>query len=199
VREIRDDVRKVIATYGRKRPRFVLKFATVQPDVPLLQEIFPDAKFVNIVRDGRDVAHSLLKLNALSNVQLERISHPLLKRIVPYPRVKRLAEYVERFGADSIECTARVWRDTLDLIEGFRPKLAHYHEFRYEDLLADPETELRRLFRFLEWTYPESAEFRRLRAGIGRTSHANRYGERARVESVCAPVLQRYGYGESRS
>lgn len=40
--------------WGDKTPRYVL-------EVPWLSEAFPDAKFVHIIRDGRDVAASMIK------------------------------------------------------------------------------------------------------------------------------------------
>ncbi len=47
--------------WGDKSPGYTSKF-------PLLQELFPDAKFIHIVRDGRDVWLSLQKLGWEKNV-----------------------------------------------------------------------------------------------------------------------------------
>ncbi|MEY2403147.1 MAG: hypothetical protein QOD38_698, partial [Acidimicrobiaceae bacterium] len=58
-----DAVRRVFAAYaeahgkpryGDKTPRYVLS-------LPLLATLFPEARFVHIIRDGRDVAPSLMK------------------------------------------------------------------------------------------------------------------------------------------
>lgn len=42
--------------YADKTPRYIL-------DIPLLAELFPEAKFIHIIRDGRDVALSVLDVD----------------------------------------------------------------------------------------------------------------------------------------
>ncbi len=47
----------------RNQPRWGDKMATFRRCMPTIMELFPDAKIVHIIRDGRDVASSLLPLS----------------------------------------------------------------------------------------------------------------------------------------
>ncbi|MDE5117369.1 MAG: sulfotransferase, partial [Trichodesmium sp. St2_bin2_1] len=46
--------------WGDKTPRYIF-------DIPWLAEAFPQAKFIHIIRDGRDVASSLIKAGWVNN------------------------------------------------------------------------------------------------------------------------------------
>lgn len=101
-----------------------------------LLELFPEARFINMVRDGRDVVASILSnrfwpINpALANPQNAR-----MKKTV-------------RNGAI-------FWRDTLEYIlkvgRGL-PKRS-YMELKLEDLMAKPAVSLRRTCRFISEEY----------------------------------------------
>lgn len=47
--------------WGDKTPQYVM-------DIPLLLELFPEAKIIHIIRDGRDVALSSIKVNFEGNI-----------------------------------------------------------------------------------------------------------------------------------
>ncbi len=194
VQEIKRDLQKILSLFATPKPRFICKFATIQPEIELIQEIFPDAHFINIVRDGRFVANSLIKLYDLSNEQLKRIRHPLLKHIIPYPRFASLPSIINTYGEKSLECTARVWDETMNYIEDIKPRLRHYYEFRYEDLMQEPTLELKKLFDFCGLALPQNAAFRNYVAKIGKTKHKNNYEGFELVEKICAQNLKRYGY-----
>jgi hypothetical protein len=113
-----DAVRAVFAVWARreakprsgdKTPRHVLHLAT-------LGELFPEARFVHLIRDGRDVALSWA----------EQFSVPVVFAI------RRWARRVSRGRS-----AGRVLGPGC------------YREIRYEDLVADPERELRRLCGFV--------------------------------------------------
>ena len=190
------DIRKIISSAGKGPRRFVLKYPLMQTELKMVQEFFPDARFVHITRDGRDVAQSLVKLYRMSNEQIAKINHPLIKHIVPYPRVKNLKNYVEEFGADSVECTARVWRDTMDITAETRPALSNFFELRYEDLVREPDRVLGEIFDFCQWEYPSpyNSLFKRTRETIGHLRHRNNYDRVESVEAAIGPDLKRYGY-----
>lgn len=102
---------------GDKTPAFV-------GHIPLLAASFPTAKFVHIVRDGREVAMSLI----------ERPQPP-----------NRLAD------------SALYWARQVTAARATGATIPdRYEEVRYEDLLEDPEAELRRLCRFIGLTYTDS-------------------------------------------
>ena len=89
---------------------------------------FPQARFVHVLRDGRDVACSLR-------------THPRYRvmdgKLVPLDTWKPLTGCVRRWR-DDIESSRPFWND---------PRL---HTLRYEELVKDPEPVLRRLMAFLE-------------------------------------------------
>lgn len=88
-----------------------------------LLEIFPDAKFVELVRDGRDVSLSIMGLPFGGNN--------------PYATGKRWASCIRKGAEARAEMPERVVL------------------VRYEDLVTDPEPEVRRVSAFLEIPYEE--------------------------------------------
>jgi len=199
IREIQDDIRKVLSCFGadaNRSRRFVCKYVMFPTELRLLQDLFPDARFIHIVRDGRTTANSLLKLRRLCNEQARKIDHPTVRDLVPYPRVEKLPEYVARYGADDLRTTAHVWEDAIALVEKARPDLGHFAEIRYEDLLADPERRLRELFEFMGMSWPGDGyrPFREEFARIGKLRHVNRYSGFDVVEREVGSTLSKYGY-----
>jgi hypothetical protein len=112
--------------WGNKTPYFIARMT-------LVQEHIPEARFVHIVRDGRDVA--------LSTVPVW-------------------------FGPNDVVGVAREWRQMLGLARRQAPSLMHYAEVRYEDLVRDPATVLRRLCELLELEWePSMLDYHRHAAG----------------------------------
>jgi hypothetical protein len=108
------------ARWGDKTPYYVLH-------MPLLLERFPGAQFIHLIRDGRDVALSLL--NRRHDFGVYNV----------YTAAKHWQIYVERGQQDGIALGEQ-----------------HYHEVRYEDLLADPAAAMRRVCAFLGEEYSDS-------------------------------------------
>jgi hypothetical protein len=116
--------------------------------IPLLNGLFPQARFVHLVRDGRDVC--------LSALSWER----------------KRAGFERRFPtwADAPVATCALWWRRHVLLgrragQELPPGL--YYELRYEDLVADPETESNALCAFLDVEYSEAM----LRYNEERTRH----------------------------
>jgi len=99
------------ARWGDKTPYYT-------PDMDVLHGIFPKAKFIQILRDGRDVALSQRKIEWMSSNSF------------------RLAQ-------------DWTWKTTLCHKVGSVLGPGHYLELRYEDLVRDPETVLKRICGFL--------------------------------------------------
>jgi hypothetical protein len=99
--------------YGDKSPGYVTR-------MKLLAPLFPEARFVHIVRDVRSVALSLV-------------------------------EMPEEWGTRSVPEGAARWRHRVSRghAEGTALGADRYAEVRYEDLVAHPERELRRVVEFL--------------------------------------------------
>ncbi len=104
---------------GEKTPDYVVHF-------PLLAGLFPQARLIHMVRDGRNVALSLIQW------------------ATPTKGPGRLT----RWSEDPIGVSALWWRQFVSAGHGVAAALAErYVTLRYEDLLADPEVQLRDLTR----------------------------------------------------
>ena len=101
------------------KPRWGDKTPAHADYMPVLAGALPEAHFVHIIRDGRDVAASL--------------------RDLPFAP-----------GDGSIRAIATTWRDTITRARSAGAELPHYHEVRYERLVAEPEPALREICEFLD-------------------------------------------------
>jgi hypothetical protein len=167
--------------WGDKTPDYV-------EHIGRIAAIFPDALFIHVIRDGRDVATSLAQWS---------------------------------WGPASPVVGAFRWRRKV--MRGRRHGAAlppdRYLELRLEDLIADPEGELRRLCAFLGeafdpamLNYHHSAEERMREpqetflavthphlakpptAGLRNWRTGLTTAEQEAIEAVCAPLLRELGY-----
>ena len=88
-----------------------------------IQRVLPEARFVHVIRDGRDVALSVLDRT-----------------------VKDL----------TVAAVAGRWQEKVSKARRDAPRLKHYLEIRYEDLILDPEATLREVCEFAEIDYDEA-------------------------------------------
>jgi hypothetical protein len=94
-----------------------------------LGEIFPDARFLHVVRDGRDVACSLVTMEWIN------------------PMTGLKWDYVQTIGN-----AARYWREVVQTVRqhASHPTVAgRVLEVRYEALIADPEGTLRSILNYV--------------------------------------------------
>jgi hypothetical protein len=102
--------------WGEKTPRYVGKMRQIQAALG-------EARFVHVVRDGRDVALSVL----------DRTVRDL----------------------DAADVGKR-WKRKIQKARDAAPKLDHYLEVRYEDLIVDTEPALGRICEFIELDWNEA-------------------------------------------
>ena len=102
--------------WGEKTPRYVGQMRRIQ-------SALPEARFIHVVRDGRDVALSVL----------DRTVRDIT-------------------AAD----VAGRWRRKIEKARAAAPKLRHYIEVRYEDLILDTEPTLRRISDFIDLPWSAS-------------------------------------------
>lgn len=98
--------------------------------LPLLHELWPQAKFVHIIRDGRDIVLSVLDW-------------------------RKGATSFSTFAQDPVTTVAVWWEWYVRLGRegGGQVGASLYHELRYESLVADQERECRALCEFLGIPY----------------------------------------------
>jgi hypothetical protein len=121
----------VYAVYAEERgkPRWGDKTPMYMQNLRLLERLFPDALFVHLIRDGRDAATSFLAMPR--GIVTETWMHP-------------------RTPADF----ACQWRTEVAAARRLGGRVGpRYLEVRYEDLVADAESALRRVCEFAELEY----------------------------------------------
>jgi omega-hydroxy-beta-dihydromenaquinone-9 sulfotransferase len=128
---------------AQRKPRLITEYSGWSR-IGFLKEIFPDAVFVHIVRDGRAVAHSFINVDwwdGWNGVHRWRIGMPSAEML----------EKLERYGYSFLAIAAVYWK-TLVLNITNKGKALPENDFlviRYEDLVADPHKEARRAVEFV--------------------------------------------------
>jgi Sulfotransferase family len=101
--------------WGDKTPGYVREMHRIE-------SVLPEARFVHLVRDGRDVALSVLAMN---------------------------------WGPSTVPEAAFRWKKRILRAREQAPRIGHYVEIRYEDLVRDTEATLRRVCEFVDLPYDE--------------------------------------------
>jgi hypothetical protein len=204
VERIRRRLLEVLWCFGQPCRRFFCKTPMLLPYALVLKRIFPDARFIHLLRDPRQGANSMVKIHRICNEQLaairQRTRRPLPPReFVPYPRLPQLPDYLARFGAADLRTTAHLWNDALEFIDSARSRLGQLHEVRYEDILARPDEEMAAIFDFCQLPQPDAdnTAYREKLAGVGVVRHRNAYSGFDTVSSVCACGMARFGYPDA--
>lgn len=184
------------------RSRFFCKNPGFIPYAPLLAELFPDAVFIHLVRDPRLTANSMCKLLARCDAQLAAIKASRarltmnLTRFIPYPRLPRLTEYVQRFGPADPRTTARLWRDAIAFLDACANRLPRLLTVRFEDVLAAPAQTVQTILDFCQLPpfAPDHAVFQALCAQTGVVAHVNQYRDYALIADICRAGMARLDY-----
>lgn len=165
----------------RTGKQLVLKSPPHTARIPTLLELFPDARFVHIVRDPRVVFPSTINLwkSMARNHGLQKPAWPGLE-----------------------EKVLREFRVIYDRLEEARPLLkpGRFHEVRYEELVQNPVSELKKVYDGLELggfdaARPRVEEYLRQNAGYETNKYDLTPAQRAAIEDRWGDVIRRYGYG----
>jgi hypothetical protein len=155
--------------------------------LPQLRRLLPGAKYIHLVRDGRAVAYSLLRVHWWDDHLL-------------YWSGKTPRQLVEE-GADPLDLAARNWVEEMATIEqgiGFLDR-SRLLEVRYDNLLSSPRAELQRILEFMGVAI-DDAEFWALidflRLEPKQESWVSRWStaQLARVTTVQGEMLRRWGF-----
>jgi hypothetical protein len=175
------------------RPVFMYKF-TGWPRARLLAAVFPEARFIHVVRDGRSVANSYVQVRWWQGYQG-----------VPGWTFGHLSEQEHRQWEQASYSWPYLagleWKRLLDAFEAARAEVGpeRWLDVRYEDLVARPREETATALRFVGLDAPEGLdrEISRLKVTAGR---ADAYLDELRPEdvilldSLLGPTLARWGY-----
>lgn len=140
---VRGTVSKVMRYQGK--PRFAAKI-TGPARIGYLSSIFDDARFVHVVRDGRAVVGSLMRVPFWRDSK--RMREPAWRGGLDEAA---LASWRER-GASAPELAAIQWERVLESarVEAASAAPGRYTEVRYEDFVTDPHRSLDRIVDFCE-------------------------------------------------
>jgi len=143
----RDAAREGKMIVGDKSPSSVIHGRVVQD----MHSLYPDARIVSIVRDGRDVLISERFRNFVEESKFltsedKRIIAELRADPVPFSDGRR-SIFTETF----ISNIASRWAKDLTESDAEAQRLygENYHSLRYEDLLETPFDEMKKLWQFL--------------------------------------------------
>lgn len=142
------DARRVGKTIvGDKSPNSLLDGEAVR----LMQQVYPDARLIFIVRDGRDavVSHrfqAFIDVERSLTAEDLRIREAFTADPTPFFNGSR-AIFTERGIRTAAEGWVKNVRETD--AEGKARYSAQYISLRYEDLLAQPAAQMKRLWQFL--------------------------------------------------
>lgn len=167
-------------TYANPGKCLILKSPPHTCRIPLLLELFPDARFIHLLRDPYVLYASTLHL-----WRVLYTTHALQR-----PTWQHLPEYI-----------LQTFTTLYARLEEARPLLppGRLYELRYEDLLRSPLRELQTLYRALDLgDFAPAQPHVEAYLAATRGYETNRYfltdEERNLVSSRWAAVLQRYGY-----
>jgi len=143
----RDAVREGKMIVGDKSPSSVIHGQVVRD----MYSLYPDAKIVNIVRDGRDVLISerfrnFVEESKFLTAEDKRITEELHKDQEQFTNGAR-SIFTETF----IRNIATRWVNDLTESDAEAQRLygGNYHPLRYEDLLETPFDEMKKIWKFL--------------------------------------------------
>jgi omega-hydroxy-beta-dihydromenaquinone-9 sulfotransferase len=176
------------------RNRFLAKI-TGWPRIGFLNEIFEDAKFIHIIRDGRAVANSLL------HVSFWRGWYGPQGWRAGLLSAEDQATW-ESYHRSFVALAALEWQIQMRAIDAAREKLDPklFYEVKYEDFCRQPLETYRQVLEFAE--LPESAELERQVKAASIESTSNRWrddltpGQQAILDDLLREDLRRYGYGD---
>ena len=176
------------------RNRFLAKI-TGWPRIGLLNEIFEDAKFIHIIRDGRAVANSLL------HVSFWRGWYGPQGWRAGLLSAEDQATW-ESYDRSFVALAGLEWRIQMRAMDAAREKLDPklFYEVKYEDLCRQPLDTYREVLEFAE--LPESAELERQVKAASLESTSQRWrddltpGQQAILDDLLSEDLRRYGYGD---
>ncbi|MCE9566904.1 MAG: sulfotransferase [Planctomycetes bacterium] len=161
--------------------RLVLKSPPHTARIPTLLDLFPDARFLHIVRDPYVVFPSTVNLwNSLTS--------------------RQCLQTPPKTGTE--EKVLREFRVIYDRLEEARPLLkpGRFHELRYEELVKNPVGEMQKVYAALELEGYDEAQLR-IEQYVKQTTgyETNKYAitpeQREKVKREWGDVIRRYGYG----
>jgi len=167
-------------TYGSEGKRVLLKSPPHTGRIEVLARLFPGAKFIHIVRHPYALFPSTVRLwqslDAVQGLQM--------------PKGRGLDDYV-------FDCLTRMYRGFEDQRQRIDP--ATIYDVRYEDLIANPASEIQKMYEQLdlgpyEIVQPKIEAFIEGQKDYKTNKHKVDEGLKARIRERWQAYFDRYGY-----
>jgi hypothetical protein len=163
------------------RPHPLIKL-TGWPRIGFLRKIFPEARFVHILRDGRAAANSLMHVSFWRGWK-----GPEQWRWGPLP--ERYRHEWDRWDRSFVALAAIQWKIVLDAFDEARPDSEQLLEIKYEDACARPQETFRSITDFCGVPWSEKLEARLKRARFRQANYRWREELDARQQEMLEDLL----------
>jgi hypothetical protein len=183
-------VAAVFGVYARRqgKPRWGDKTPWYAMHIDLLDELFPEAVFVHIVRDGREVAASLAEVGDRDPIEAAQYWRKVVSRARDAGTRLGAARFCHIRLEDLIAEPEKTLRRVCAVVgETYTPGMLDYPQ-RAIGTFKYLEPKYRRTHRHLD--KPPTPGLRDWRAGLSRS-------DCDKVEVVCGPLLEQLGYSVS--
>jgi omega-hydroxy-beta-dihydromenaquinone-9 sulfotransferase len=170
-----------LVSYRNPGKALILKSPPHTARVKLLSQMFPDARFVHIVRNPFDVF--------ASSVHLWRTLH------AANGLVAARGSEIEMFV---LECMKDMYQEFDSAVAELPPH--RYHQLRYEDLTADPQATFRECYRALslgdvEAVLPRIDGYLRNLSGYRTNTYEISSSAEQAVREAWSPIYEKWGVG----
>lgn len=172
----RSYVKKILLLQNKKR--FFTKL-TGPSRICFLLNVFPEASFINIIRDPRAVVNSLLNVNFWKNYG--GCKRPWWQNGLP-------GEYIDewkKYDNSAVSLAAVQWKRVIELTDDEKELLAacRYIEIRYEDFVEKPHEALSTIFQTFH--LPDSKRAHRYVTSLGGLFNQNvKYKKKLSKEDI---------------
>lgn len=173
--------------WGWKDPRNTLT-------LPVWKKLFPRAKYIYMIRDGRDVAGSLVKRNKKN---LKKIPGGRLYRVIPFlPSNLGLLENKYSSRCSSLTGAFKLWEEYCGIAEYFLERLdLDLLRVRYEDVLNGSPKTRRDILDFIGLNADPSYAFGNIRFPSEKGGENSKKDNK--VDAACVKksrFMKEYGY-----
>jgi hypothetical protein len=126
--------------WKKRKGRFINKHPRNSVRIEYIQEIFPDATFIHIIRDGRAVTHSIVA----------RTQREPNRQETPFGMFCKPPNWRNFLREDPIEQAALQWREIVGYVMNKKDELgATYTQIKYEDFCNNPRESLSAVYEFV--------------------------------------------------
>jgi hypothetical protein len=224
IRQIHRDFGRFLAQSGRSR--FAEKTPSNMVRLPFVRAVFPDAKVIHIIRDGRAATASTVRVLSRPpkpEIVKRRLRETPLWHYPAYlrkawrmlvaprlpggsipiwgPRIPGLEEWRRTLPKE--EVCAKQWQEVIRTARRDAASVPpeQYREWRYEDLVTDPVRTCRQMFDFADLSWPPGfEELLRERVHAGSLSKWRGDFTPEKLQSILPhlePLLGELGYSDA--